>query len=235
MCLLVANVSNSTGHSKMRKRYRNSPNIFSQDDSLRLLGNHSDAKKPFLRCYDIFGCTESIQTILICWLLLCFKEWRETAFSVGPREVKQHMTNVIQPKPRWSPFLVMTQTWWENSALSFSFIFSCNLMFNTSCLILSNLPPSPHSHCASSGSRPITSAMNALMESCIPVSSPFLISSNDPEELLYNTNQVTFFHSFRCYFFTYPLSPLSLLSCRSFPIWLSAPENRSSCLFFSWL
>lgn len=117
----------------------------------------------------------------------------------------------------------MTQTWWENSALSFSFIFSCNLMFNTSCLILLNLPPSPHSHCASSGLRPITSAMNALMESCIPVSSPFLISSNDPEELLYNTNQVTFFHSFQCYFFTYPLSPLSLLSCRSFPIWLSAP------------
>lgn len=41
----------------------------------------------------------------ICWLLLCFKEWRETTFSVGPREVKQHMTNVIQPKPRWSSLL----------------------------------------------------------------------------------------------------------------------------------
>lgn len=59
----MVNASNSKGHSITFKRYRNIPNIFSQDDPLRSLDDHSDAKKLFPGCYDIVGYTEISQAI----------------------------------------------------------------------------------------------------------------------------------------------------------------------------
>lgn len=117
----------SMPHSIICKRYRNIPNIFSQDASLRSLDDYSDAKKPFLRCYDIVGYTEISWTIELL-RTSCFKEQRETTSSIDPREVRQHLIimklynknllfiqQVLQQK-LYLPFLMTTQTLMKNSA-----------------------------------------------------------------------------------------------------------------------
>ena len=60
---MVNFISNSRFCCIIFKRYRNIPNIFFQDEPLRSLDDHSDAKKPFPRCYAMVGYTKISQAV----------------------------------------------------------------------------------------------------------------------------------------------------------------------------